>query len=249
MTLKLLGWLVLLAGIVPLLAATWVSFSPDSLLTPPTGEWSAKWYRRFFTDPRWSAALVRSLVVAGLTAVACVALALPVALSSRRWSRAAVLLPAVIPPAALGLGLLPVFHRSGLWGTTAGVLLAHAALGLPVAYLILRGGIGGELRASAEAGRLLGASEWQVFARVTLPLLRPAILTALAAVFVLSWNEAVVTAFVSGPSSETLPVVMWSQLRGSASPLVAVASTLAVAVALLPLLAFPARPNPPGRTR
>lgn len=250
MTARFLFWLLLAAGLLPPVMTAWVSFSPDSLLTPPTGEWSLRWYRRFFSDARWTAAAGRSLLVAALSAILCVTLALPAALaqSAPRWQRLALLLPAFVPPVAVGLGLLPLFHRLNLWGTTLGVTLAHAALGLPVAYLILRTAVGPELRDCELAARGLGANRRQVFARVTLPLLRPALLAALLAQFVLSWNEGVVTTFLASPRSETLPVVMWSQLRGSASPLVAVASTLAVAMAVLPLLAVSfrshlARPN------
>src|SRR5262249_32967107 len=60
-----LGWLALLGLLAPLLFAAWVSFSPDSFLTPPTGAWSFRWYLAFAADHRWTAALVRSLIVGG----------------------------------------------------------------------------------------------------------------------------------------------------------------------------------------
>lgn len=224
--LRFLGWLSLAAGLLPLLVTVWVSFSPDALLTPPAGDWSLRWYHRFASDPRWTAAAGRSLFVGTVSALLAVTLALPVALAKSTRHSLAVLLPAVVPPVALGLGLLPVFHRLGLWDTLAGVILAHAALGVPVAYLMLRTGAGRQLAECESAARGLGANRWQVFRRVTVPLLRPTIFAAIVVQFVLSWNEALVTVFLCGSTAETLPVVMWSQLRGGASPLVAVAAVL-----------------------
>ena len=231
-------WLLLLAGLAPLAVTVWVSFSPDSFLTPPTGEWSLRWYRRFFADPRWTTAAGRSLLVAVTSAALGVTLAVPVALSNSHRLPLVMLLPAVVPPVALGLGLLPLFHRIGLFGTTAGVILAHTALGLPVAFLLLRTRFGPQLAECELAARGLGANRWLVFRRVTLPLLRPAILAAFVVQFVLSWNEALVTVFLTTPATETLPVVMWSQLRGSASPLVAVAAVLSAATSLLAIAAL-----------
>src|SRR5206468_2249703 len=87
------------------------------------------------------------------------------------------------------------------------------------------------------AARGLGASAWQVAARVTLPLMRPALLAGAAAAFAASLNESMLTLFLATPSTETLPAMVWPQLRYSPSPLVAVASCVSVGVALLVTLA------------
>lgn len=241
-----LGWLVLVGLLAPILHTAWVSFSPDSFLTPPTGEWSLRWYRRFAEDPRWSAAVGRSLVVAVAAAVVSVAVAVPTAYGVKytRWRGrgvllVAVLLPAAIPPAALGMGVLPLLHRAGLWGHPLGLILVHATLGLPVAFLIVRMHLTDRLAELEAAARGLGASRRQVAWRVSLPLLRPALAAAGVAVFVLSVNEAFVTLFLAAPSTETVPAVTWPELRHSPTPVLAVASaataglgTLGIAIAL-----------------
>lgn len=61
-----LGWLTLLLLLSPIAYACWVSFTPGELLVPPTGHWSLRWYREFFADRRWRAALENSFAVAGL---------------------------------------------------------------------------------------------------------------------------------------------------------------------------------------
>src|SRR5262249_32957794 len=89
-----------------------------------------------------------------------------------------------------------------------------------------------------EAARGLGASPWQAAVRITLPLLRPGLLAGAAAAFAVSLNEALLTMFLATPSSETLPAVVWPQLRYAPSPLVAVASCLSAALGLLGVLAL-----------
>lgn len=228
-----LGWLVLVGLFAPILHTAWVSFSPDSFLTPPTGEWSLRWYRRFAEDPRWSAAVGRSLFVAAAAAAVSVMAAVPAAYAvkrarwrGRRILLVALLLPAAIPPAALGMGILPLLHRAGLWGHPLGLILVHATLGLPVAFLIVRTHLTDRLAELESAARGLGANRWQVAWRVSLPLLRPALAAAGVAVFVLSVNEAFVTLFLASPNTETVPAVSWPELRHSPTPVLAVASAV-----------------------
>jgi putative spermidine/putrescine transport system permease protein len=237
--LLLFGWLLVGCLLAPLLFAAWVSFSPDSFLTPPTGAWSLCWYEAFAVDRRWTAALVRSLVVgvgsAGVAVTAGAPCAYAVARYRFRGKRVlagGALLPACVPPAVLGMGLLPLLYAAGLWGSLASLVLVHGLVGLPMVYLIARNHLEQTSPDLETAARGLGASPRQVVLRVTLPLLRPALLAGAAAAFAVSLNESMLTLFLATPTTETLPAVVWPQLRYAPSPLVAVASCASVAVAL-----------------
>jgi ABC-type spermidine/putrescine transport system permease subunit II len=226
--------------LAPLVVCVWVSFSPSSFLTLPTDEWSLRWYATFAEDRRWVTALVRSLVIAGLSAGVATATGGPLAYAAARYRFAGrrlliggALLPACVPPVALGMGLLPLLYAVRLWGHPAGLVLAHGLLGLPVVYLILRAHFDQASPDLEAAARGLGATPAQAAWRVTLPLAVPSLLAGAAAAFVGSLNEAMVTLFLATPSTETLPAVVWPQLRYAASPLVAVASCLSVASALI----------------
>jgi ABC-type spermidine/putrescine transport system permease subunit II len=237
--LLLVGWLVVSSLVTPLLFAAWVSFSPDSFLTPPTGKWSVRWYMAFVADRRWTAALTRSLVVGLAAAVVAVAAGAPLAFAVVRyrfWGRGvlagAAVLPICVPPAVLGMGLLPLLYSAGLWGNPAGLVLVHGLVGLPVVYLIVRNHLEQTSPDLEAAARGLGASPRQVAVRVTLPLLRPVLVAGAASAFAVSLNESMLTLLLATPATETLPAVVWPQLRYSPSPLVAVASCVSVAVAL-----------------
>lgn len=235
-----LGWSAVAGLLAPVAFAVWVSFSPDSFLTPPAGQWSLRWYRAFATDARWSAAVGRSLFTAVLSAGVAVTAGTPLALALARYRflgrgalSAAVILPACIPGAVLGMGLLPLFHVARLTGTPLGLVLAHGLLGLPVVVLIARDHLTRTSPDLEAAARGLGANGWQTTVRITLPLLRPAILAGAAAALAISLNESLVTVFLATPDTETLPTVAWSQLRYAPSPLVAVASSFGALAAVL----------------
>ncbi len=241
---QLPGWAVLLMLSAPVLYTGWVSFSPDSFFTPPTKEWSLRWYRAFLADGRWMSAAVRSFQVGLFSAFIGVTTATFVAYASRESSRTTqriitmiLLLPICLPPAALATGLLPVVYLMRLWGTVFSLVLVHAALGLPIAYLIVQTHLTKQLRDLERAARGLGASRLQSVWRITLPLLRMPLTAAAVSLFVLSLNETFISLFLATPTNETLPAVMWPQLRFAASPLVAVASCATAAIGTLGVLA------------
>ncbi|MFM7541819.1 MAG: ABC transporter permease [Planctomycetota bacterium] len=230
---RALGWLLVWALLVPVAHSVWVSFSPDMLLTPPVAAWSLRWHIEFMGDPQWTRALGRSLLAAVLAAGVAVPLGAMAALAPARHGAAMAVLmaPACVPAAALGLGLLVAAHAAGLAGTWAALVLAHALMGLPVAVQLARLGCAAELELLRSAARGLGAGPWETARRVTLPLLAPWLWAAAGAVFLISFNDAVVAVFVCGPDTETLPVVAWRQLRHAAGPLVAVAGVASLACA------------------
>jgi ABC-type spermidine/putrescine transport system permease subunit II len=243
--LLLLGWAVVACLLTPLAFAAWVSFSPGSFLTPPTGEWSGRWYLAFAEDRRWTAALVRSLVVGVASAAVAVVAGTPLALAVARYRfggngllAGAALLPLCVPPAVLGMGILPLLYAAGLWGNLLGLVLAHGLVGFPLVYLIARSHFAQTSSDLEAAARGLGAGPWQTAVRVTLPLARPAVLAGAAAAFAVSLNESMLTVFLATPTTETVPAVVWPQLRYSPSPLVAVASCVSVGVALIVAVAF-----------
>ncbi len=233
------GFFVVCCVLAPLLYAVWLSFSPDSFLTPPERDWSVRWYKAFATDSRWSMALSRSLLVG----LACAALALfagaMLAYTMERYRFRGkgtlgilVLLPMCIPPAVLGMGLLPLFYAVGLWGSLFGLVLVHAMMCLPVVYLIARSKLRRMNPDLEMAARGLGAKPSQVVGRIIIPLWGSALVVGASAAFAVSFNESMVTLFLATPTTETLPAMIWPQLRYSPSPLVAVASVASVILAL-----------------
>jgi len=236
--------LVIAALLWPIGYALWISFSPGNVLSPPTTDWSLRWYREFFARPQWTLALGNSLFVATIAAMLSILIGIPAAmgylkLKSRgaKFVEAVLLLPLFVPALVLGLALLPVMRLIGLWGAPFSIAIAHSLWGIPLVFLATRSALVAADPAIEHAARGLGANPQQVFFLITLPTIRPAILTGAVMAFVVSFNELIMALFLGTPATETLPKVIWPNLRYTLSPIVAAASGISMAVTVLLLAA------------
>lgn len=252
MALPLLGVLLM-----PLLFSVLVSFTPSRYLELPRGQWTLDWYRHFFRSPLWTEALMNSVAIAALSALIAVPVAMATALVLARahfaWStlaERALLVPMVLPNVALAAGMLAVVRMTPLWGSHAALAMAHSVLAVPAAYLVLRASLRQVDPNLEAAARGLGASSWNVFRFVTLPLILPAVLAATVFTLAISLNEITLALFLATRYTETLPRVIWPHLRFAISPLVAAASVILL-VLTVPGLAAAAwwlRPRSAGRS-
>jgi ABC-type spermidine/putrescine transport system permease subunit II len=239
-----LAYFVLALLSAPLILSILVSFTPSRYLELPRDGWTLQWYMQFVNGPVWTQALGNSIAIAGLTAAlsVTVALATTVALVRRhfRWKAVceyALLIPMVLPSVALAAGMLALVRLTPLWGTHLSLALAHSVLAIPVAYLVLRAALK-QVDPNLEAAACgLGAGPWQVFRFVTLPLIMPGVLAATLFTLVISLNEITLTLFLATRYTETLPRVIWPNLRFAITPLVAAASVILLALTLPALVA------------
>jgi putative spermidine/putrescine transport system permease protein len=228
----------------PILIVIASSFTASGFISFPPPALSLRWYARFLGDPDWLRALAASTLLATAASAGSVVAGFVVAWTAERWHPrlrpvldASVMLPLVLPQAALGMLVLSVAGRLGLVGSYGGILLAHLMVTLPYAYRPLVTGIAALDRAQEEAAQNLGATPPTVFRRVTLPGMRPAIASALLFCFIISFDEATVTLFLVGPDATTLPIRIFNTLQDNADPVVAAISTLLIAVTVAMVLA------------
>ncbi|MEX2263147.1 MAG: ABC transporter permease [Bryobacteraceae bacterium] len=241
---KWLAYLVLALLLTPLALSILVSFTPSRYLELPRGEWTLSWYRQFFDSPAWTSALENSLLVAALTALISVTTGIATAVAAVRhqfrwkslWEKA-LLVPLVLPGVALAVGMMALIRLTPLWGSHLGLALAHSVLVVPVAYLVIRASLEQVDLNLEAAARGLGATPLQVFRYVTLPLTMPGILSATLFALVISLNEVTLTLFLATRYTETLPRVIWPNLRFAITPLVAAASIILLALTFPALVA------------
>jgi putative spermidine/putrescine transport system permease protein len=239
-----LGWGVLAAlAIVPLVALTTQAvasfwFFPD--LIPR--EWTLEAVRRIGADSATRRAFVDGLVVSCGATVASVALAIPAAralalgrLRHARLMGLGFLVPTVIPPVALAMGLNVALLRADLTGTRVAVVMAHLVATLPYAVLILTAALTRYDLAYERQAALLGASARRILTRVFLPLATPAIMVAAALSFTVSWSQYLLTLLPGGGQVTTLPVLLLAA-SGGGNPTTTAA--LALATAAPPALAI-----------
>jgi spermidine/putrescine transport system permease protein len=231
-----------------------VQFSFNSGRSRSTWQgFSTRWYwgdpnLSVWHDPSLRRAMVNSLELAALTMLVAVPLGVGMAIGLTRWrSRAArpanalMLFPLVTPEIVLGSALFLVFVNLFDFiqlGRTAQVL-GHVTFSISYVVIVVRGrllSIGPEYE---EAARDLGASRLQALRLVLLPMLIPAIVASLLVVFAVSIDDFVISAFLSeGAASETVPIKIYSTVRGAPTPaLNALATVMLVAVLIAIALA------------
>jgi putrescine transport system permease protein len=238
---------------VPILSMIVYSFNASRLVTV----WDAahsptlKWYGALFNNSQVMDAALLSLKIAAMNATGAVILGTMVGFSLARFGRfrgrsllaALSTAPLVLPEIITGLSLLLLFvameqligwpaHR----GATT-ITIAHISFSLSYVAVIVQSRLAGFDESLEEAALDLGARPATVFARITLPLIAPALLSGWLLSFTLSWDDVVISQFVAGPGSSTLPMVIFSKVRLGVSPDVNALATLMVLIVSLGVVA------------
>lgn len=237
-------WAVLIAMLVPILAVVLMSFQEKSFIAFPPSAFSTKWYGEFFANTKYRDAIVNSAIV-GLSAAALATVVGTLAaigtvrlgkLPGRKLITFLAIAPAVLPPIILAIGLFPISAWLSLNGTFYAIIGAHAVIGVPYPFITVSGALRGYSDRLEVASMVLGANPLQTFRWVTLPMIRPGLLSGFIFAFAASLDELVLAMFLSRPSTRTLPLQLWEQLRYQVTPEVAAAATMLVLVAVLVLL-------------
>ncbi len=239
------GWLVLLLLYVPALVVIPLALSTSPFLVFPPPDYSLEWFSQFVADPTWVNALIRSVQVAAAAAILATLAGLAGAYYITRrkgWQSGVIeplmVMPLVIPSIVFALGVYTLALQFGLVGNMAALILTHAVLGLPFAYINITVGLSTIDPRLELAAISLGAGPMRAFTLIILPLLLPALFAALTLSFVLSLDETVVALFISGDRTPTLPVKMFSSITYDLSPLVPVAATVLLLLTVMSVLTF-----------
>jgi len=227
----------------PLLVLMVFSFTPTEYGVGWEG-FTLKWYQEVFTNKNIQHALKVSLLVA----IPCVLISTAIGTLTafilyrskfvgRSLFQGTLYIPLIMPDLVMGVTLLLLFTFVGLSLGIMTILLAHISFSIPLATLCIIARMARIDRGLEEAAMDLGADEWTTMRKVTLPLLMPGILAAALLVFPWSFNDFVITYFVSGVGSSTLPIRVYSMIRLGVSPTVNALGTLIVVVPLI-LVAF-----------
>lgn len=151
----------------------------------------------------------------------------------------AMALPIVIPEICMGVAMLAFFARigwpSGLpWPLNlSAITIAHVSFSFPFVAVVVRARLVNFNRELEEAGKDLGASEWEIFRDILLPYLRPGIVAGALLAFTLSLDDFVITFFTAGPETITFPVKVYSMVRFSVTPEVNAASTVLIVLTVV----------------
>lgn len=239
------GWLSLIFGLVflylPMVLLIIYSFNESRLVTVWSG-FSFKWYGELFRDQQMMKALGRSIEIAALSATSAVVMGTLAGWVLTRFKRfkgrklfsGMMSAPLVMPDVVIGLAMLLMFvSLKDLWfipdqrGMTT-IWIAHVTFCMAYVAVVVTGRLN-ELNPSIEeAAQDLGAAPWEVFFQIILPMIAPALLAGWLLAFTLSLDDLVIASFVTGPSSTTLPMLVFSSVKFGVSPKINALATLMI---------------------
>jgi len=121
----------------------------------------------------------------------------------------------------------------GFVGTRLGLVLGHSLLAIPFVVITVSAALKGFDVSLEKAAMSLGASRLQTFFKITFPLIQPGIISGALFAFIISFDEIVISMFICGLSSVTLPVKMWEGIRLEINPVIAAVSTMLISLSVI----------------
>ncbi len=218
--------LVIVFLFIPLFVVVLYSFNSNK-----GSEWESAsfiWYEQLFLhSPRLWNAFFHSIVIALASALSAVFLGMLAAIGIR-WYRfpgkeyitLLSYLPMVLPEVIIGVSMLIFFSAAGMNLGMATIYIAHTTFNLPFAFMMISARLDEFDYSTIEAAHDLGSTELQAMTRVVIPSLMPGILSAFMMCITMSLEDFVITFFVSGPGSGTLPLYVYSMIRYGVSPVI-----------------------------
>ncbi len=223
----------------PLLVLIVFSLTPSEYSIRWEG-FTLKWYQAVFANENIQNALKVSLMVTIPSVVISTAIGTLTAITLYRTRfrgkalfQYVLYIPLIMPSIVIGISMLLFFVSINLQLGVLTILLAHISFSIPLTTLVVIGRMQRIDPTLEEAAMDLGADEWTTFWKVTFPLLKPGIFAAALLAFPWSFNDFVITFFVAGVGSSTLPLRIYSMIRLGVSPMVNALGTLIVLVPLI----------------
>ena len=231
--------LVLALMYVPILLVILYSFNESKISSVWAG-FSLKWYGELFQDEALFEALWNSIVLGVLSSLSAGVIG---TLGAYGMSRVHVPLqgaveyistfPIMIPEIILGMVFMAFFSLIGLPFGMGTLVIAHTAFCIPYVFMLVKARLVGMDKSLAAAALDLGASRIRVFFDITLPLVFPAILSGMLLSFAMSMDDVIISVFVTGVDTNTLPVKIYTQLKTGVTPKINALCTLLFVATLL----------------
>lgn len=243
--LGLLG-LLLMFLYLPLVIMGVMSFNASPFYQLPI-EWTTSWYSALAGNSQLISATWNSVTIAIVTTIVATALGTAASIAlfrydfrGKRFLQALLFPPIAIPWLITGTAMLIFFFGVGIGRGLHAILLGHVALALPYVIVVVNARLQTFEPQLEEAARSLGASQWQVTMRVTLPWIVPGVIAGALFAFAVSFDQFVVSYFLATPGQTTLPVEIYAAIRKGFTPEINAVSTIIIVISMA-LMLFAAR--------
>lgn len=227
----------------PTLVVLPIAFTSSNFLEFPPAGYSLRWFEQYFSSPNWMSATINSFMIGFTSALIATAVgglaAIGLAKTNMRWKGAIfalILSPMIVPRIVYGVGLMYLFASIGLIGSRSGLIIGHVILALPFTFVTITAVLKNYDWRLDQAAATLGAARIKILSRITVPLIKGAIIAAFLFAFITSFDELTLAIFVSGGIMTTLPKQMWDDMFLQLNPTIAAASVVVFVIVLILLL-------------
>jgi len=231
--------------ILPTFIVVPISLSAGDFLAFPPPGWSFRWYLSYFRQPPWLHATLLSFEVALATMLGSTVLGTLAAygvlrgrLRRRTLVVSLIVSPIIVPPIVIGVAIYGLLAGWDLIGRFAGLVVGHAIGSIAYVMVIVSATLAGFDRSLERAAMSLGAGPLLTFRRVTFPLIRAGVVSGAVFAFIHSFDEVVITMFISGVHVQTLPLKMWEDIRNQIDPTIAAVSSMLILLPVAGLVAL-----------
>jgi putrescine transport system permease protein len=229
---------------LPMLILVIFSFNESKLVTVWAG-FSTKWYGELlsndaFLDAAWvtlRVAVISSTIATVLGTMAAYVLVRGGRFYGRTLFSGMIYAPLVMPEVITGLSLLLLFIGIGMERGVLTIVLAHTTFSMCFVSVVVSSRLMTFDQSLEEAALDLGASPFDSFRLITLPIIAPAVISGWLLAFTLSLDDLVIASFTSGPSATTLPMKIWSSVRLGVSPEINALSTILIGLVTIGVIA------------
>lgn len=223
---------------LPIIIMALMSFNASPFYQLPL-QWTTGWYVDLSRNAGLLDATWNSLLIAVVTALLATALGTAASLALFRYEfrgkkvlQALLFPPIAIPWLITGTAMLIFFFGIGIGRGLHAILLGHVALALPYVIVVVSARLHTFAPELEEAARSLGANQWQVTTRITLPWIMPGVIAGALFAFAVSFDQFVVSYFLSTPGEATLPVEIYAAIRKGFTPEINAISTIIITVSM-----------------
>jgi putative spermidine/putrescine transport system permease protein len=229
--------------LMPIFFISWLSFFKSEILAFPPDGYTLRWFSQLWLQPQFADGFLTSLEVGLLATLGGLALGVPasIGLSRYRLRGGALVMtflmsPLIVPSIVIGTALFIAFVELEIAtdlpinGSVVGLALAHILVTIPWTVRLLTASLVGFDRTIEDAAMNLGADRWRTLIRITLPVIRPAVVAAALFSFVVSFGNLEISLFLVGPGQTTLPIAILQYLEWKIDPTVAAVSLIQIVI-------------------
>ena len=236
--------LVMAITYLPLLIVVVFSFN-DSKLTVGWKGFTLRWYQTLFRNAALMEALGNSILLGVFSCLFAAVIGTLGAIGMARvhYKTKGMMeylstIPMIVPEIILAMAFMAFFSTMGLPFGMVTLVISHTAFCIPYVFMMVKARLVGIDKSLEEAARDLGASPARTFWDITLPLIMPAVLSGCILAFAMSFDDVVISLFVTGPTLSTLPIKVYTQLKTGVTPEINALCTMILLVVILGLVVY-----------